>query len=71
MHVLLFLLGSKSPTSYLNERWDDSIKARLNTLIVGLCHVGSVNLPVFQVPKETVIGVQRTFPDCSGGILIT
>lgn len=69
--VLLSLLGSKSPTSHLNERWEDSIKAGLNTLIVGLCHVGSVNLPVFQVPKETVIAVQRTHSDCSDAILIT
>lgn len=55
MVVLLSLLGSKSPTSHLNERWEDGIKAGLNTLIVGLCHAASVNLPVFQISKETAM----------------
>lgn len=71
MLVLLLLLGSKFPASHLNERWEDAIKAGLNIPIVGLCHVGSVNLPVFQILREIVIAVQRTHPDYSDGILIT
>lgn len=43
----------------------------LDTLIVGLCDAGSVNLSVFRISIDIVIAVQRTHPNYSDALSFT